>query len=241
LLQGGCGQLCWCDCLRLLWCTRQWCTWTHLHLCLALPPTELPQHLPHLLPAMQHYAWVLRTCHAGAELDTALTMCQGLVDDDLRWVGVGGGCRDRGGSLMGTPYECLNIHGCTKTLRLAVACLQAGAAGRWPRASQPRHSRTVSKAQAVSVLPGVAVLMADHLTTPCAAVCCRWHLYDLAAHRDAWWAPGKVVELRHRLAPYWQAEGASRWGAQGGGCGARGPLHWWSCHMTAHDSCALRS
>jgi hypothetical protein len=49
------------------------------------PPAALPQHLPHLIPAMQHYAWVLRTCHAGAELDTALTMCQGLVDDDLRW------------------------------------------------------------------------------------------------------------------------------------------------------------
>lgn len=95
------------------------------------PPTALPQHLPHLIPAMQHYAWVLRTCHAGAELDTALTMCQGLVDDDL-----------------------------------------------------------------------------------------RWHLYDLAAHRDAWWAPGKVVELRHRLAPYWMAEGASRWG----GGAVRG---WW--------------
>jgi hypothetical protein len=34
--------------------------------------------------------------------------------------------------------------------------------------------------------------------------CCRWHLYDLLANRSAWWAPGKTLELRRRLKPYWQ-------------------------------------
>lgn len=48
------------------------------------PPAELPLHLPQLIPAMQHYRWVLKTCHAGAELDTALTCAQGFVDPDLR-------------------------------------------------------------------------------------------------------------------------------------------------------------
>lgn len=41
-------------------------------------------HLPQLIPAMQHYHWVLKTCHAGAELDTALNCAQGFVDGDLR-------------------------------------------------------------------------------------------------------------------------------------------------------------
>lgn len=44
----------------------------------------LPMHLPQLIPAMQHYHWVLKTCHAGAELDTALNCAQGFVDGDLR-------------------------------------------------------------------------------------------------------------------------------------------------------------
>ena len=29
-------------------------------------------------------------------------------------------------------------------------------------------------------------------------------------NRGEWWVPGKIVELRHRLKPYWQAEGSSR-------------------------------
>jgi alpha-glucan,water dikinase len=41
-------------------------------------------HLPQLIPAIQHYHWVLKTCHSGAELDTALTCAQGFVDPDLR-------------------------------------------------------------------------------------------------------------------------------------------------------------
>jgi hypothetical protein len=50
----------------------------------ALCPAELPMHLPQLIPAISHYHWVLKTCHSGAELDTALTCAQGFVDPDLR-------------------------------------------------------------------------------------------------------------------------------------------------------------
>eukprot|EP00882_Tetradesmus_deserticola_P013501 GHRQ01014333.1.p2 GENE.GHRQ01014333.1~~GHRQ01014333.1.p2 ORF type:complete len:240 (+),score=111.68 GHRQ01014333.1:1275-1994(+) len=48
------------------------------------PITALPMHLPQLIPPIQHYHWVLKTCHSGAELDTALTCAQGFVDPDLR-------------------------------------------------------------------------------------------------------------------------------------------------------------
>jgi hypothetical protein len=37
---------------------------------------------------------------------------------------------------------------------------------------------------------------------------CRWHLYDLLANRNAWWAPGKTLELRRRLRPYCEVRAA---------------------------------
>lgn len=43
------------------------------------------------------------------------------------------------------------------------------------------------------------------LTTHSSTYTHRWHLYDLLANRNAWWAPGKTLELRRRLKPYWQA------------------------------------
>lgn len=49
------------------------------------PLTATPLHLPHLIPAMRHYAWVLKTTHAGADLDVALEMAKGGLDEDLRW------------------------------------------------------------------------------------------------------------------------------------------------------------
>ncbi|WIA21598.1 hypothetical protein OEZ85_000786 [Tetradesmus obliquus] len=85
------------------------------------PITALPMHLPQLIPPISHYHWVLKTCHSGAELDTALTCAQGFVDPDL-----------------------------------------------------------------------------------------RWHLHDLLGNRNAWWAPGKTLELRRRLKPYCEAPGSSR-------------------------------
>ena len=32
----------------------------------------------------------------------------------------------------------------------------------------------------------------------------QWQLYDLMGHRNEWWVPGKLVELRQRLEPYWR-------------------------------------
>ncbi|KAK9862996.1 hypothetical protein WJX84_004122 [Apatococcus fuscideae] len=37
-----------------------------------------------------------------------------------------------------------------------------------------------------------------------------WNLYDLLSHRNEWWVPGKLVELRGRLEHYWRSEGAQR-------------------------------
>ena len=31
-----------------------------------------------------------------------------------------------------------------------------------------------------------------------------WNLHDLLSHRDDWWVPGKLVDLRQRLAEYRQ-------------------------------------
>lgn len=68
-------------------------------------------HLPQLIPAFQHYHWVLKTCHAGAELDTALNCAQGFLDGDLRCKAVllTGMRVCRGwvvlASRVGTPYR----------------------------------------------------------------------------------------------------------------------------------------
>lgn len=59
----------------------------------------------------------------------------------------------------------------------------------------------------------VLPLLSDlYCNSPCTAHCpalvlLRWHLYDLLANRSAWWAPGKTLELRRRLKPYWQVRG----------------------------------
>ena len=36
----------------------------------------------------------------------------------------------------------------------------------------------------------------------------RWNLFDLLEHRSAWWVPGKLVDLRHRLAHVWKVVGS---------------------------------
>ena len=43
-----------------------------------------PMHLPHLIPGMSHYLWILKTCHAGADMDTAAEMAKGHLDDEAR-------------------------------------------------------------------------------------------------------------------------------------------------------------
>jgi len=39
----------------------------------------------------------------------------------------------------------------------------------------------------------------------------RWTIGDLLSNRDAWWAPGKIVEIRSQLQPHWRRpQGAGR-------------------------------
>ena len=44
-----------------------------------------PLHLPHLIGPMQHYLWILKTTHSGADMDTSMEMAKGSLDDSLRW------------------------------------------------------------------------------------------------------------------------------------------------------------
>ncbi|KAK9803518.1 hypothetical protein WJX73_002149 [Symbiochloris irregularis] len=85
------------------------------------PITATPVHLPQLIGPFQHYLWILKTTHSGADMDVALEMAKGSLDGDL-----------------------------------------------------------------------------------------QWNLFDLLSHRDAWWVPGKLVDLRARLRHYREAPGASR-------------------------------
>jgi hypothetical protein len=91
-------------------------------------PPDLPLHLPQLLAPMQHYRWVLMTCHAGAELDVALEMAKGHLSDDLRRVGFGYGagvfvvffwclCGDSWG-LRAHPCACGWVRACVWCVRL---------------------------------------------------------------------------------------------------------------------------
>ena len=60
----------------------------HVHERLANPArlsAATPMHLPHLIGPFQHYLWILKTCHAGADMDVALQMARGQLDGDLAW------------------------------------------------------------------------------------------------------------------------------------------------------------
>lgn len=86
------------------------------------PINPNPFHLPQLIDSMKHYLWILKTTHAGADLDVAYEMVRGNLDGDLAWM-----------------------------------------------------------------------------------------IGDFLANRDAWWAPGKIVEIRQRLSGYWRGTpGCSR-------------------------------
>ncbi|GAB4821271.1 hypothetical protein N2152v2_008317 [Parachlorella kessleri] len=50
------------------------------------PITATPLHLPHLIGPMQHYLWILKTTHSGADLDVCMEMAKGHMDGDLSWV-----------------------------------------------------------------------------------------------------------------------------------------------------------
>ena len=49
------------------------------------PIHQAPKFMPHLIPAFEHYLWVLKTTHAGADLDTSFAMARGELDGALAW------------------------------------------------------------------------------------------------------------------------------------------------------------
>uniref|UniRef100_A0A383WLS7 Uncharacterized protein n=1 Tax=Tetradesmus obliquus TaxID=3088 RepID=A0A383WLS7_TETOB len=86
-----------------------------------IPIKAWPQHLPHMINAFKGYLWTLKTCHSGADMDTAAEMAKGHLDGDTTWM-----------------------------------------------------------------------------------------LFDMLQNRNEWWVPGKIVEVRKRLAGVWRAPGGSR-------------------------------
>ncbi|KAJ7518030.1 hypothetical protein O6H91_21G052000 [Diphasiastrum complanatum] len=70
------------DFYRVLWengsITREWLEkMDH-------PITAHPMHLPHLIPFFQHFLWVLKMVHSGADLDVMLEMSKGSLTDELK-------------------------------------------------------------------------------------------------------------------------------------------------------------
>ncbi|CAG9461027.1 unnamed protein product [Pedinophyceae sp. YPF-701] len=53
------------------------------------PITNGPMYLPHLYDAFAGYLWVLKRCHAGADLMVTVDAAQGIIGEDLAWH-----CRD---------------------------------------------------------------------------------------------------------------------------------------------------
>jgi len=49
------------------------------------PIRNAPKFMPHLIPAFEHYLWILKTTHAGADLDTSFAMARGSIDGGLAW------------------------------------------------------------------------------------------------------------------------------------------------------------
>ena len=43
---------------------------------------DWPLHLPQLINPFKHFLWILKTTHAGADLDTALVMARGSLGAD---------------------------------------------------------------------------------------------------------------------------------------------------------------
>ena len=63
---------------------------------------EWPFHLPQLINPFKHFLWILKTTHAGADLDTALVMAKGSL----------GACiTEPSYLLVGTDGESYGSHG----------------------------------------------------------------------------------------------------------------------------------
>ncbi|KAF6251712.1 glutathione synthetase ATP-binding domain-like protein [Scenedesmus sp. NREL 46B-D3] len=54
--------------------------------CCKWPVASWPQHLPHMINAFKGYLWTLKTCHSGADMDTAAEMAKGHLDGDTTWM-----------------------------------------------------------------------------------------------------------------------------------------------------------
>jgi len=46
--------------------------------------TGTPNHMPQMIDSFKHYLWILKTVHAGSDLDTMVTMAQGALDEGLK-------------------------------------------------------------------------------------------------------------------------------------------------------------
>ena len=43
-----------------------------------------PRHMPHVVNDFKHYLWILKTVHAGSDMETMLVMAQKDLDDGLK-------------------------------------------------------------------------------------------------------------------------------------------------------------
>lgn len=50
------------------------------------PIDPSPFHLPQIIDSMEHYLWILKQTHSGADLDVAYEMVRGSLDGDLSWM-----------------------------------------------------------------------------------------------------------------------------------------------------------
>ena len=57
--------------------------------------------------------------------------------------------------------------------------------------------------------PVTMPLVAMHQPAGCPRLLCaagelQWMCYDMLSNRNEWWVPGKLVDIRQRLEPYWR-------------------------------------
>lgn len=132
---------------------------------------------------MKHYLWILKITHGGADLDGTLEMAKGALDPDLQCVPALN-LQISHVIITKITHRGANLGG---TLQMAKACCSA-----------VLHSSPTTIFFALA--GGTCKSPPNHGFL----ALCRWHLYDLLNNRSAWWAPGKIVDLRRRLEPIWR-------------------------------------
>eukprot|EP00894_Picocystis_sp_ML_P000294 jgi/Pico_ML_1/50811/g1953.t1 len=50
------------------------------------PIHHAPLHLPHMIPDFQHFLWILKLTHSGADLDVSLENAKGFLDGELNYM-----------------------------------------------------------------------------------------------------------------------------------------------------------